>query len=163
MRPDQDEFLERLFRTHFNKLELYAYALLKDRDSAQAAVQEAFHVACEKIDALMDCPEPVAWMKAVVKNIAHNMIRRRSRELRLVMPLADLLVEPAAPSSDEAAFFDQCRAMLSPGELDLVMSIVVDGVPPLEKAKELHISIWACYKRLDRALEKLRRGLEDEK
>lgn len=162
MRREQDEFLERLFREHFNELEMYAHALLRNRDNAQAAVQEAFYVACRKIDELMKSPAPVAWMKVAVKNIAHNMMRRRSRELRLVVPLAELLAEPAAPAPEDRAFLELCRRLLSPEELDLVVRIVVDGIPPIEKAKELRISIWACYKRLDRALEKLRKGLEHE-
>ena len=83
MRPEQDEFLERLFRTHFSELEVYAYALLKNRSDAEAAVQEAFHTACIKADDIMDSSNPIGWMKKTVKNISQNM-RKIPRNLNFL-------------------------------------------------------------------------------
>lgn len=165
MRQDQDALLEKLFREHFTELEAYAYALLKDRDQAQVAVQDAFHTACEKIDALMHSSNQIGWMKSTVKNVARNMIRRKNRELQLVIPLAELQTEPHVEdlSKEELELRDQCSSLLTQEEFQLVMSVVVDGVPYVEKAKELNITMWACYKRVNRALEKLKRGLEHEK
>ena len=91
MRPEQDEFLERLFRTHFSELEVYAYALLKNRSDAEAAVQEAFHTACIKADDIMDSSNPIGWMKKTVKNISQNMRKRKLRESSLVTHFEDML------------------------------------------------------------------------
>lgn len=45
---------------------------------------------------------------------------------------------------------------------NLMVSIYINGASPKEKAQELEISIWACYKRINRMLSKLRQELEIE-
>lgn len=162
MRPDQEDLIEKVYREYFNELEIYAYALLRDRSNAQVAVQEAFHTACKKIDDFTNSPNQIGWLKLVVKNIARNMMKRKNREKRLVMPLADLLDEPGASGPHDFEFWEHCKALLSPEEFDLIKSIIIDNVSYIQKAEELNITMWACYKRVDRALQKLRRGLENE-
>ena len=161
--PEQDEFLERLFRAYFNELELYAYALLKNRSDAEAAVQEAFHIACTKINEVMASPNQVGWMKKTIKNISRNMRRRRLRESLLVTRFEDLHGEPGVEDSREFELYEQCKAVLTAEEYDLLIDIYINGIPVARKAEELGVSIWACYKRVNKALEKLRRELENEK
>lgn len=163
MRPDQEELIEKAYREHFNELEIYAYVILHDRSNAQVAVQEAFHTACNKIDDFASSPNQIGWLKLTVKNIARNMIKRKNREKRLVMPLLDMLEESKASELYDFEFWEQCKSYLSPEEFDLVKSIVIDNVSYVQKAEELNITMWTCYKRVNRALQKLRRGLENEK
>lgn len=160
MLPEQDDFLEKLFREHFNELELYAYALLKDQPDAREAVQDAFHIACTKIEAVMESPNPMGWMRLTVKNLARNRRRQRSREMLLLLPLEEAGETPAQEEEGWFEFLEQCRAVLTPEEMELLMSVVVEGAPYSEKASDLGISVWACYKRVKRSLEKLRHGLE---
>ncbi len=162
MQPEQEAFLEKLFRGHFNELELYAYALLKNHADARETVQDAFHTACSKIDELTESPNPVGWMHLTVKNTARNRIKQRNRELMLVMPLTEYLELPADAEFDRSEFWEQCRSVLTKDEMELLVSVVVDETPYSVKAKELGITMWACYKRVKRALEKLRQGLEDK-
>lgn len=163
MLPEQDEFLERLFRTYFNELEIYAYALLKNRSDAEAAVQEAFHIACIKADNIMSSPNPVGWMKKTVKNISKNMRKRKLRESSLVMHFEDMLGDVGVEDSKEFELFEQCRAILTDEEYDLLISIYIKGTPPIRKAAELDVSIWAYYRRVKKMHDKLRRELENEK
>lgn len=162
MRPEQDEFIERLFRACFNEFEIYAYALLKNRSDAETAVQDAFHTACMKIDDVMKSPNPVGWMKVTIKNIAQNMRRRKSRESMLIMNFSNLLEDIGIEDKRDFELYEQCKTILSPDEYDLLVSIYINGVSPIQKAKELNISIWACYKRINRMLGKLRQKLERE-
>lgn len=163
MRPEQDEFLERLFRTHFSELEVYAYALLKNRSDAEAAVQEAFHTACIKADDIMDSSNPIGWMKKTVKNISQNMRKRKLRESSLVTHFEDMLGDVGTEDSKEFELFEQCRGILTDEEYDLLISIYVKGIPPVRKAEELNVSIWTYYKRVKKMIDKLRRELENEK
>ena len=163
MQPEQDKLLEKLFRENYNKFELYACALLQDQKSAQTAVQTAFLIACTNIDDLMASPNPVGWMMQTIKNVTRNMRRRRNRELMLVLPLAELTIEPGKADSYTVELWDQCKTILSPEELDLVKSVVIDGISYVEKAEELGITMWACYKKVERALKKLRKGLSEDK
>lgn len=163
MRIDQDEFLETLYRGYAEELAEYALALLHDESEARLAVQDAFHVACEKIGDLMDSPTPVGWLKLTVKNIARNMIKRKSRELKWIIPLSRLYAEPTAPESGEEALLERCRELVTPEEFELLRSIAVDGVTYQQKAAELGVSLWACYKRVERIRHRLWRGLQYEK
>ena len=111
----------------------------------------------------MNSPNPVGWMKNVIKNISNNMRRRKTKESLLVMHFADTLKDVGFEDLMEFELYEQCKAILTKAEYDLMVSIYINGVSPKEKAQELDISIWACYKRIERMLSKLRQELEIEK
>ena len=48
------------------------------------------------------------------------------------------------------------RGLLSEEELRLLQAIVLDGVSYAEAAKALGINLWACRKRVQRAMDRLR-------
>ena len=164
MHQEQDVFLEALYQEHFQELELYAYAMVRDRGHAQSAVQEAFHIACQKIDDVMTSPNPMGWMKLAVKNVCRNMNKRRSQEMKLVLSVEDLYVEPAEPRRMESEFelMEACRQLVSPEEFEMVKSVVLDGVSYAELAERRGLSMWACYKRVERVLKKLRDGMQEK-
>lgn len=165
MRPEQDQFLEQLYQKHYIDLFLYARALLNGEGDPEEIVQDAFHTACGKIDELMASESAVGWMKNVVKNNVSNFRRRRNRELQLVQPLEDIAREPGSTDreTDEMLLRERCRSLLSDEEFELVRGVVIDGVPHAEMAKRQGIGLWACYKRVKRSLDKLARGMQDEK
>ena len=157
MQPKQDEFIEQLYYEFFHELELYAYAMLRDRDLAPCAVQEAFHTACQKIDEIMASPNPHGWMKLTVRNICLNMLKRRSKELQLVMSMEDMYTEPIDPRQPirEFEMIESCRKLVSPEEFAMVKAVVLDHITYVELAEEHGITMWACYKRVERALKKM--------
>ena len=159
MRPEQDIFLEKLYREHLRELEIHAYVYLGDWDLAHIATQDAFHTACIRIEVLMASPNPVGWMKNTVKNTCRNMIRTRKRHLKLFLSLEELCPaeEPAyidlTLQSDE---IQEITEELTPQEYDLLKGIYIDGASFLEMADELGISMWACRKRVERINKKNR-------
>ena len=157
MQPNQDEFLEELYHEFFHELEIYAYSMLRDRDYAPCAVQEAFHTACQKIDEVMNSPNPRGWMKATVRNICLNMLKRRSRETQLVMSMEDMYTEPADPRQQIRDFemIESCRKLVSPEEFARVKAVVLDHITYVELAEKHNITMWACYKRVERTLKKM--------
>ena len=160
MRPEQDIFLEQLYREHFCELEVHAYGYLGKWDLAHIAAQDAFHTACIRIEVVMASPNPVGWMKNTVKNICRNMIRSQNRQLKLFLSLEELPpnAEPASPGAIHAT--DQLQEIiedLSPQEYNLLKEIVIDGVSYLDMAEKLGISMWACRKRVERIIKKIRR------
>ena len=80
----------------------------------------------------------------------------------LVMRFANTLKEVSFVESKVFELYEQCKAILTKEEYDLMVSIYINGASPKEKAQELEISIWACYKRINRMLSKLRQELEIE-
>ena len=90
MRPAQDAVLEKLYRSYFRLLVVHAYRTLGNWDDANFAAQEAFHVACEKIEQLAISENQIGWLKNTVKNVCHRMIRERNRQALLFSSLDDL-------------------------------------------------------------------------
>lgn len=164
MRPEQDDFLERLFREHFNELELYAYRYLKTKNDAQIAVQDAFHTACTKIDDVMSSPNPIGWMKLTIKNICRNMIKAKNRQMKLFISFEEFAGDLSASSISTDGgtdILDCCRRAVSKEDFYLFRRIALEGITYVEAAEELGISMWACRKRVQRTTEKLRKALKE--
>lgn len=90
MKPEQDQALERLYRTHFHALEVHAYRFLRNWDDAHVAAQETFHIACEKADALTAAPDSLKWLKSTTKHVCQNMRRTKQRQQMLFTSLEEL-------------------------------------------------------------------------
>lgn len=167
MRPNQDSTLENLYRSYFHILEIHAYHFLGNWDDAHVAAQEAFHIACEKIDALMESENQIGWLKNTVKNVCHHMIRDRQRQRLLLISLEELTDKdlPHVPHTldDEVGQpIDLFEGDLPKDDLELLQKIIVDGMSYAEAAKELNCNIWACRKRVQRAIDKLHKKYRDK-
>lgn len=165
MRPEDAQLLEELYRAHFHALVVHAYRYLDDWNEATLAAQEAFHIACEKIDVLRASANPIGWLKETTRNVCRNLWKTRQRQLQLLVSLDDLPEneQPARALEAEADYADTFTSVLSPEEYRLLKRIVLDGDTYLELAQELGISMWACRKRVQRATEKLRKRYDRSK
>lgn len=167
MRPDQDTTLEKLYRSYFHTLEIHAYRFLGNWDDAHVAAQEAFHIACEKIDALLESENQIGWLKNTVKNVCRHMIRDKQRQRLLLISLEELtdkdLPHVSHTLDDEVEQpTDLFKGDLPPRDLELLQKIIVDGISYAEVAKELDCNIWTCRKRVQRAIDKLRKKYRDK-
>lgn len=169
MAPMQREDIAAFYRTHLHNLIIHAYTYTNDWDLAKDVVQDAFKKTLEpqKTGEFLSSQNPVGWMKNMVKNTARNAVKARSRELERLTPYDDLHDEPTTvdhyPSEEEAQTLGRCLGRLSKEELALLRRVALDKVSYLEAARELGISVWACYKRVKKSREKLRGILEEEK
>ena len=164
MRPDQDAILEKLYRSSFRPLVVHAYRFLGNWDDANFAAQEAFHVACKKIDQLKSSENQIGWLKNVVRNVCYRMIRERNRQILLFSSLDDMTDEEMPTISDDidTQSMDILETLISKDELALLKKIILDGVSYAEAAKELDCTEWACRKRVQRIIEKIRRKYREK-
>lgn len=165
MGPEQEVFFEKLYREHFREIEVYAFRYMKNWTDAEAVAQEAFHIACKKIGTVMQSENPMGWMKLTAKNVAREMIKKQQRQMALFVSIEELTREIADPrSAEEPAkeILEVCASAVSPEEFRLFYRVVVEGVPGKEAAKAEGISVWACYKRIERTEKKLREMLKKE-
>ena len=58
---------------------------------------------------------------------------------------------------------DAYKGIISDSEIDLLRMIILEGMSYLEAANELGIGMWACRKRVERALEKIRKRESHDK
>lgn len=162
MHPDQDKFIEQLYYDYFAKLMIYASASLKDQSRSQDVVQDTFHEAVRRIDALMAHPNPGGWLMVTLKNKIREDERAHRRYMRHFLSLnTDLLTEPGTqdphPQLDqkEAPLLEQIEQALTPEEYLLLKRLTIDRASHLEVAKEFNISVYASQKRLERIRKKL--------
>lgn len=168
MSTRQEDFFEKLYRGHFNEVELHALRIVKNRDDAQIVAQDTFHIAWEKIDAVMISPNPIGWLKVTAKNVANNMARTKNRQIALFVSFEELEEKVAAGANDELdetyaqELLETCSKILSKADYDLFRLIALDGLTYVEAADKVGISMWACYKRVERLRQKLQKLLENE-
>lgn len=161
MRPDQKAFFEAFYRENFNKLKYQAYPYLKQLDQCEAAVQESFLIAQDKIDQFMNHPNPYGWMVKTVRNVALNMQRTQDRYLRLCQEAETLAQRPDPSSSDLLHLDFICASIVKEEEYALFRAITYGSKSYMEASKELGISPEACRKRVQRTAERLRKALSE--
>lgn len=167
MMENQDKFLEELYRSYFHILEIHAYHFLGNWDDAHVAAQEAFHIACEKIDALMKSENQIGWLKNTVKNVCRHMIRDKQRQRLLLISLEeltdkDLPHEPHTLDDEVGQPTDMFEGDLPKRDLELLQKIYDEGMSYAEVAMEIDCNIWTCRKRVQRAIDKLRKKYRDK-
>lgn len=168
MRPDQDAFLEDLYRTYFLMLRKYASCALESPDLAEEVVQDAFHEAVQHIDKLMIHPNPGGWLKLTVKNkIAHArrdmnryMIRFVSLDAWDTYGNGIPSVEDRLPQQTES-LLQVIRENLTEEEWALLRRITLEKASYKTVAEELGLTVWTCQKRVQRIREKLRQCMKD--
>lgn len=168
MRPDQDAFLEKLYRTYFQQLYKYACCALDNQDLAEEVVQDAFHEAVHHIDKLMIHPNPGGWLRLTVKNkIAHSRRDINRYMLRFVSLDANPTYENVIPSVEEShpqqaeSLLQAIRNLLTDEEWILLRRITLEKRSYKLVAKEFGVTVWTCQKRIQRIREKLRQSLKD--
>lgn len=75
-----DEYIETIVKTHSNSMFKAAYAVLKNRDDAEDAVQEAFIKLMEKQPEFSDNEHAKAWLLRVTINLSKNMLKASWRK-----------------------------------------------------------------------------------
>lgn len=90
MTQDIRLWIEDFYRENYQKLFAYAYSILRNQMDAEAAVQEAFAVACESPAALFHSENPIGWITKTVRHRALRIIDERRRTDALLVALKAL-------------------------------------------------------------------------
>jgi len=158
-----NDLLESVYLDMYHFLYNYANSRLKDPSMAEEAVQETFRIACCKLEAFRASPNPKGWIVLTLKNVLRNMIRSRARLLKAFITMdensiSNLEAPPEAGITD-AEYSD----ILSPDDYELIKLVEIEGFAINDAAEHFGISVEACKKRVQRATERLRKGLSIKK
>lgn len=163
MLPEQDLFIENLYREYAKKLFLYAFIQVQDQSRAQDIVQDTFHTAVRRIDTVMNHENPGGWLMDVLKKkISESERSHRRYVLRFASLNTDVGIV-AGDSQDpvnliedtEADIIQKIKSVLSEDEYNFLKRVIFDKVSHLDMAKELGITVYASQKRLERIRKKL--------
>ena len=164
MLPEQDAFIEKLYRDFFTRLWIYAKAALGDPEQAQEVVQDTFHEAVRHIDTIMAHDNPKGWlMDTLKKKIMHARRSMNRYTLHFISLDSDIeFSDPVFASEDPVSnnindTLKELRRVLSPEEWNLLRRITLEKQPYKKVAEELGITVWTCQKRIERIRKKLKK------
>lgn len=155
---DRDAFAV-LARSAATRLDAAARLILRDREQARDAVQEALIRAWRDLPGLRDPDRFDAWLYRLLSNSAIDEARRRRRRV-IEVEISAIDVsghdDPTATLADRDAL-DRALAGLSPEHRALVVLHYYLGLSLPEAAAAQGISLGAAKSRLHRAIGSLRR------
>lgn len=129
-------------------------------------VQQTWLQACEHRGRPVD--KPRAWLGTIVRNVTRNLLRRESRQEQRKQDARERQPRTAAPSSVELMQREERRrnlvAMidtLPSDQRDVMLLRYFEGLPPREIAARLDLTAGTVWNLHRRALERLRKALDD--
>lgn len=162
MGNEHSEQLETLYRQHFQAMVVHAYRYMGDWERATEAAQEAFHIACEKPEELIESPNPIGWLKNTTKYVCMNILRQQSFFTKVLVPL-ESLDESELLCTDDAhrELTDELSDAADQESIEILKMIFLQGRSYREAAEAYGISVWACYKRVQRTVKKIKKIFGD--
>lgn len=152
--PEEERFLEELFRSEYKKMLSLAIRKLRNAQNAEDIVQDTFTVALLKIKELISNPNPKGWLYVVLKNKIMHEYRAKARFLVVWGKLeAAFSREQTWKNEKTSDIFEE----LPQTDYELLRLIYIDGYTNREVAELKGISYDACRKAVQRAKEKVRK------
>jgi len=169
---DDTPTLESVFRENLPALYRLAYTLLRQREEAEDAVQDAWLRMAGASGAQAELRHPRGWMFRILRNLCIDRLRARRTHLRIVRTDVEIetlphpATEPVTDTGHEVAEA-LARTMAAiermPGELaEILTLVVVEQMSYREAALVLEIPVGTVRSRLNRARRTLRAMLDEE-
>ncbi len=163
--PDPTLDFDALYRGARDDLYAYVATLLRDRAAAEDVTAAAFERAYRRrrgFDARRGSPR--AWLFGIARNAALDELRRRKRSAALAAEPADLAsaaTEDEAEATFRRAAVRSALATLDPRDRELIALKFHAGLDNAEVAAVLGIGESNAGTRLHRAMQKLRKALDE--
>ena len=156
---------EALYRDARDDLYAYVATLLHDRAAAEDVTALAFERAYRKHGAFDERRgSQRAWLFGIARNAALDELRRRKRNAALTAEPADVDAAPAEDAADAAlrrAALRTAVASLPPRERELIALKFHAGLDNAELAAVLGVSVSNAGTLLHRAVQKLRKAIDE--
>ena len=160
MKAEQKRMIAELYRELYDKLMAYARANLESESLAEEAVQETFHIACQKPDSVCGSANPQGWLVNTLKNTIRNMQRNRATAKRILGTYMMAEFRARSASEDEIDPGVLYGNIASTEEFKLLSEMAIEGRSHEEMARARGITVSACKKRVQRAKETLQRKIK---
>src|SRR4051794_9860522 len=143
------------------RLDAAARLILRDRELARDAVQEALIRAWRDLPGLRDPDRFDAWLHRLTVNACLDLVRRRRR--RPIEVELNPIFDVAADETTDLALrdeLDRAMAQLEPEHRAVIVLRYFVGLPLPEAASSLGIPLGTAKSRLHRAIAALRRTVD---
>ena len=154
---DHDAFAV-LARGALPRLDAAARLILRDRELARDAVQDALVRAWRDLRGLRDPDRFDAWLHKLTVHACLDVVRKRRRRVIEVelTPLSAPFVEDSTTAVADRQVLDEAMRRLEPEWRAVVVLHYYLGMPLADVAAELHIPLGTAKSRLHRSLGVMR-------
>ena len=162
-RWDADTAVEELYAAHYRRLVRLSVLLVRDLETAEEVVQDAFVAMHGRWRTLKDPEKGLAYLRQTVVNRSRSVLRHRGVEARYVVPAVRHLHgadEAALVSERRAAVLDALRALPERQREVLALRYYLD-LSEADIAATLGISRGAVKSHASRGVAALRSLMED--
>ena len=164
VRPDRDEAIDVLFRTHCASLVRLAMVLLGDRAEAEDVVQDAFVSLHRNWAGLRDPGAAGAYLRVAVvggcRSRQRRYVRARAAATRLTVVPEGGSVDDLAVDHDEASRVAAAVRALPTRQREVIVARYYLGLTETQTAELLHVGLGSVKRHAHRALAALQRGVE---
>jgi RNA polymerase sigma-70 factor (sigma-E family) len=160
---DADTAVEELYAAHYRRLVRLSVLLVRDLETAEEVVQDAFVAMHGRWRTLKDPEKGLAYLRQTVVNRSRSVLRHRGVEARYVVPAVRHLHgadEAALVSERRAAVLDALRALPERQREVLALRYYLD-LSEADIAQTLGISRGAVKSHASRGVAALRSLMED--
>lgn len=167
MTTEQNKIVEQLYEDYRLYLYKYACMILGDKTDAEDAVHRTFEIVCEKNEIPDDPVSLPYWLRGILKNVLKHMARERNTALKHMIELTpDMEQSLSNMAGNELADYEINYikpAEVSDEDFEMLKYKVLYGYSSEKIAQKFSLSKDACYKRIQRAKEKIRKNIRDER
>ncbi len=158
MRKHSDDFVHRLYQTHYEKMLHIAYRMLGDVEQAEDVVQDVFLQAMFHRSQLAEHPNPDGWLMITLRNLIQS--ERRRSAIHSIVPLDSIPTQPDV--EPEMPLETILPAKLPREDRNILIWRYEQGLSYREIADKLGISEGNSRIRLYRAILRCRKLFESE-
>ena len=160
MTAEQDRFFTAIYLDRRKPLLEYAESNLHNHALAEEAVQQAFEIACRKIEDFQSSPNPQGWIFNAVRFVVFNMASRQRTESRVIAPVDEYRPDLVAAPTDPLPLRVRFGELVDSPQFRIVYEMEIVGRTLAEIAIDLGISEVTCKKRAERARKYLQKKLK---
>lgn len=154
--------LKNLYEIYKTQVYRLAFSMTGNKELSEDITQDTFLRIQERADTYHYNTSEAAWIYAIARNLAYDMLRKRSRESYEEVDAELLELSPSKvgnPESGHYVFLDLIKT-LSDKDAEIVSLRILAELSFKEIGQITNASAEACNKRYVRALSKLRKELQ---
>lgn len=159
MTDEHSRFIATLFYDYASKLSRKAYRLIYDAEKARELVQDVFILASDKVELLIEHPNPYGWL---TKTLDHLILQERKRHAtRVYQTPVSSLAETLADGGESAdSLYEILPQALAEEDKQILRWRFEDRMTYAEIGAKMNISAATAGMRLARAKERCRELLK---